>query len=157
MAFLLGIINLMITYKCLGPQDKELFKQIALNFREQDVDDLKANDFLNNKTNIVHVAIDDDKVVGYVLAYRLNRIDNGKDILIIFHLFVLEEYQRQGIGRTLMKRIIDYANEEPLHYALLITQTKNSKARALYESLGGYNHPDDKEVYFWYITGKPKE
>lgn len=145
----------MITYKTLTKDDQELFKQIALNFRNQAVDDQKADEFLNNPVNIVHVAISDEKVVGYVLAYRLNRIDNGKDILIIFHLFVLEDYQRQGIARTLMTRIIDYTNSEPLHYALLITQTDNYKARALYESLGGYSHPDDKEVYFWYITGKP--
>ena len=145
----------MITYKALDTKDIKLLQETAKVFRDQNIDEEKALNFLNNPTNIVHVALDDDKVVGYVLAYRLNRMDNGKDILIIFHLFVKEDHQRMGIGRTLMQRIIDYANSEPLHYALLITQTNNYKARKLYESLGGYNHPDDKEVYFWYITGRP--
>lgn len=145
----------MNEFKTLQVGDEELFKQTVYNFRGQVITTEKAREFLSNPTNIVHVAIDEGKVVGYVLAYRLNRMDNGKDILLIFHLFVAEDHQRQGIARTLMTRIIDYANSEPLHYALLITQTDNFKARALYESLGGYNHPDDKEVYFWYITGKP--
>ena len=145
----------MITYKALDTKDIKLLQETVKVFRDQNIDEEKALNFLNNPTNIVHVALDDDKVVGYVLAYRLNRMDNGKDILIIFHLFVKEDHQRMGIGRTLMQRIIDYANSEPLHYALLITQTNNYKARKLYESLGGYNHPDDKEVYFWYITGRP--
>lgn len=145
----------MITYKALDTKDIKLLQETVKIFRDQNIDEEKALNFLNNPTNIVHVALDDDKVVGYVLAYRLNRMDNGKDILIIFHLFVKEDHQRMGIGRTLMQRIIDYANSEPLHYALLITQTNNYKARKLYESLGGYNHPDDKEVYFWYITGRP--
>ncbi|MBQ0036239.1 MAG: GNAT family N-acetyltransferase [Firmicutes bacterium] len=145
----------MITYKALDTKDIKLLQETVKVFRDQNINEEKALDFLNNPTNIVHVALDDDKVVGYVLAYRLNRMDNGKDILIIFHLFVKEDHQRTGIGRTLMQRIIDYANSEPLHYALLITQTNNYKARKLYESLGGYNHPDDKEVYFWYITGRP--
>lgn len=145
----------MIRYKKLSLGDEQLLKQAVFNFRNQEITDEKAHDFLSNNYNIVHVAIDENKVVGYVLAYRLNRMDNGKDFLIIFHLFVLDAYQRQGIGRNLMTRILDYANSEPLHYALLITQTDNYKARKLYESLGGYNHPDDKEVYFWYITGKP--
>lgn len=145
----------MITYKTLDTKDIKLLQETVKVFRDQNIDEEKAPNFLNNPTNIVHVALDDDKVVGYVLAYRLNRMDNGKDILIIFHLFVKEDHQRMGIGRTLMQRIIDYANSEPLHYALLITQTNNYKARKLYESLGGYNHPDDKEVYFWYITGRP--
>ena len=26
----------------------------------------------------------------------------------------------------------------------------------LYESLGGYNHPQFKETYYWYINGKPQ-
>lgn len=145
----------MITYKTLDIKDIKLLQETVKVFRDQNINEEKALNFLNNPTNIVHVALDDDKLVGYVLAYRLNRMDNGKDILIIFHLFVKEDHQRMGIGRTLMQRIIDYANSEPLHYALLITQTNNHKARKLYESLGGYNHPDDKEVYFWYITGKP--
>lgn len=145
----------MITYKALDTKDIKLLQETVKVFRDQNINEEKALNFLNNPTNIVHVALDDDKVVGYVLAYRLNRMDNGKDILIIFHLFVKEDHQRMGIGRTLMQRIIDYANSEPLHYALLITQTNNYKARKLYESLGGYNHPDDKEVYFWYITGRP--
>lgn len=145
----------MITYKTLIKGDEELLKQTVLNFRNQKISDQKANDFLANPHNIVHVALDNNTVVGYTLAYRMNRMDNGKDILLLFHLFVNENYQRQGIGRTLVQRIIDYAKSEPLHYMLLVTQTDNYKARALYESLGGYNHPDDKEVYFWYITGKP--
>lgn len=145
----------MIEFKKLELGDEELLKQTVYNFRQQEISTEKATDFLNNKMNIVHVAVDEGKVVGYVLAYRLNRMDTGKDFMLIFHLFVAEDHQRQGIARTLMTRVLDYAKSEPLHYVLLITQTENTKARALYESLGGYNHPEDKEVYFWYITGKP--
>lgn len=145
----------MIKFKRLELGDEEYLKQTVLNFRQQTISNEKATSFLSNPTNIVEVAIDDEVVVGYALAYRVNRMDNGKDIMTIFHLFVAEEHQRKGIARTLMTRLLDYAKSEPLHYVLLITQTDNYKARALYESLGGYNHPDDKEVYFWYITGKP--
>lgn len=145
----------MIEFKRLVLGDEELLKQTVYNFRQQVISTEKATSFLSNPTNIVEVGIDEGKVVGYALAYRMNRMDNGKDFMLIFHLFVAEDHQRRGIARTLMTRLLDYAKSEPLHYVLLITQTENAKARALYESLGGYNHPDDKEVYFWYITGKP--
>lgn len=145
----------MIEFKKLTLGDEELLKQTVYNFRQQEITTEKATSFLSNPTNIVEVAIDEGKVVGYALAYQLNRMDNGKDFMLIFHLFVAEDHQRKGIARTIMTRLLDYAKKTPLHYVLLITQTDNSKARALYESLGGYNHPDDKEVYFWYITGRP--
>ena len=39
---------------------------------------------------------------------------------------------------------------------MLITQTDNEAANALYQKLGGYLHPENKNIYYWYITGQPK-
>ena len=85
-------------------------------------------------------------------------MDNGNDIMQIYHLFVNKEYRRRGIARKLIELLLEYAKEENLHYVLLLTGNDDSflPARKLYESLGGYNHPQFKETYYWYISGKPQ-
>jgi len=147
----------MVEFKRLTIDDVDIYQSVVKEFRDQDVTKEKAESFLSNPTNIVYVAHDQRKAAGYIMCYRMNRMDNGHDIMTIFHLFVLETYRRQGIARHLMDLALDYAKREELHYVFLITQNDNTAANALYLSCGGYNHPKDKEVYFWYITGKPME
>ena len=125
-------------------------------FRHQQIDEEKALAFISHPATIVYACMDDGKAVGYCLAYRLPRMDNGSDIMQIYHLFVLEEYRRRGIARTLVQYMLEYAKKEQLHYVFLLTGSTFMPARKLYESLGGYNHPEFKETYYWYITGQPQ-
>lgn len=134
-------------------------KSIVKEFRDQEISDEKARSFVNHPTVICFACIEDERAIGYVYAYRLPRMDNGHDIMQVYHLFVNKEFRKKGIARTLMEMMLNYAKEEQLHYVLLITGNDESylPARKLYDSLGGYNHPIFKETYYWYITGRPKE
>ena len=137
-------------------ENVECLQSIVEVFRHQQIDEQKALAFINHPATIVYVCMDNGKAVGYSLAYRMPRMDNGSDILQIYHLFVLEEYRRRGIARTLINYMLEYAKKEQLHYVFLLTGTSFTPARKLYESLGGYNHPEFKETYYWYITGQPQ-
>jgi ribosomal protein S18 acetylase RimI-like enzyme len=137
-------------------QNVDCLQSIVEVFRHQQIDEEKALAFIQHPATITYVCMDQGKAVGYCLAYRLPRMDNGSDILQIYHLFVLEEYRRQGIARKLVTHMLEYAKQEQLHYVFLLTGTSFTPARKLYESLGGYNHPEFKETYYWYITGQPQ-
>ena len=146
----------MIEIRFLKPGDEIWIHRIAKAFRHDEIDDEKAKDILNRGTVLVGAAMDEDKICGYALAYLLPRLDSGHDVLYFYHLFVLDEYQNQGIGTRLVQMLIDYANEHQLHYFYLITQHDNEKACRLYEKLGGERHPKNDTTYYWYVTGKPK-
>ena len=133
-----------------------VLKSIVKEFRHQDITTEKALDFLTHPSIVCYACVEEEKAIGYIYAYRLPRMDNGHDIMQIYHLFVKEEHRTKGIGRTLMEMMLKYAETEQLHYVLLLTGTDFVPARRLYESLGGYNHPDFKETYYWYITGRPQ-
>lgn len=137
-------------------ENSYVLKSIVKEFRHQDITEEKALNFLNHPSIVCYACVEDNVAVGYIYAYRLPRMDNGNDIMQIYHLFVKETYRRQKIGRTLMEMMLKYAQDEQLHYVLLLTGTDFIPARRLYESLGGYNHPDFKETYYWYITGRPQ-
>ena len=127
----------MIEIRFLKPGDEIWIHRIAAAFRHDVIDDEKAKDILNRGTVIIGAAMDGDKICGYALAYLLPRLDSGNDVLYFYHLFVLDEYQGQGIGTRLVQMLIDYSNEHKLHYFYLITQHDNERARRLYEKLAG--------------------
>lgn len=146
----------MIQYKFLTNEDVEWFQKTVMTFRQQEVTAEKALSVLNNPYIIVQVACEDDAVCGYTLSYRLPRMDNGNDMMEVYHCFVDPRYQRQHIATNMMNNMLDYARKEKIHYFMLITQTDNEAANALYQKLGGYLHPENKNIYYWYITGQPK-
>lgn len=73
-------------------------------------------------------AFDDEKLVGLLRA-----VGDGYSIVFVQDLLVLPTYQRMGIGRQLMKRLLaKYPNVYQLH---LLTG-REERTMAFYESLG---------------------
>lgn len=146
----------MFTYKRLTVDDLPIAKQLVAIFRDQYPDDKKIMLALSDPYIYIYVALQDDDVCGYVKAYRLKRIDCENDFFIVYHCFVQEKYQRNHIASNLMQMILDEAKAVDAYYTFLITQNDNTAAIKLYEALGGYNHPLNKEVFYWYPEGQPK-
>lgn len=142
-------------YKRLTAADLEIAKELVRVFRDQYPSDEKVLRALADPFIYIYVAMKDEEVCGYVKAYRLKRIDEGNDFFMIYHCFVQEKFQRNHIASNLMNLIIEEARREQAYYTFLITQNNNEPAMKLYDSLGGYNHPHNKEVYYWY--SKPAE
>jgi len=73
------------------------------------------------------IAVDQGKVLGYGI---LRQIDSGEVLLIGVH----PDYRRRGIGKQLMKALLDEANRG--ENIFLEVRDSNQPAKALYESLG---------------------
>ena len=140
----------MFVYKRLTVDDLSIAKKLVSIFRNQNPEDEKVLRALADPYIYIYVALLDDDVCGYVKAYRLKRIDCENDFFIVYHCFVQEKYQRNHIASHLMRMILDEAHAVNAYYTFLITQSDNQAAMKLYENLGGYNHPLNKEVYYWY-------
>lgn len=146
----------MIEYRFLDSDDTLRFEKIVELFRHQKVDDDKALSILNNPSILVGLANKDEDICGYTLSYRLPRMDNGNDMMLIYHCFVAEGYKRQGVATRMINMLLEYAKEHDLHYVFLITQEDNEAANSLYQKLGGELHPSNRNLYYWYFTGRPK-
>lgn len=73
-------------------------------------------------------AFDGDRLVGLIRA-----VDDGETILFIQDLLVLPNYQRQGIGRQLVKALVDHYPE--VRQRVLLTDDQPD-TRAFYEKIG---------------------
>ena len=147
----------MVNYRKLDSQDRTWLQKIVEDFRNQHISEEKARAFLDDTHICVYMAYEDQQVCGYVLAYLLPRMDLGNDMMLIYHCFVKEEYRHRHIAQTLMDLTIKDAESLNIHYTFLITQDTNDAANALYTKLNGELHPHNKNVNYWYGSGRPME
>lgn len=128
--------------------------------REMDIDDLKRvvaleeqlftsawreSDFLyeilRNDFSKNYVLEDDGCIVGYIgvwIMYEQAQITT---------IGVDPNYQRRGLGRELMKTVMDIAMEYGCEMMSLEVRVSNHKAISLYESLGFQNVSIRKDYY----------
>ncbi|MFS4445626.1 GNAT family N-acetyltransferase [Maribacter sp. 2307UL18-2] len=100
----------------------------------------RAIEFLNDSRHHLFLALDGSKVVG--MASGVHYVHPDKDpSLFINEVSVLEEYQKQGIGKILVKEIWTYAKTLGCKDAWVGTETSNTAAQKCYMGAGGV--PDD--------------
>lgn len=119
----------MITYTTQGKLDMKavlaLYEAVEWsNYTEQAG---MLEQALKNSLQVI-AAFDEEKLVGLIRA-----VGDGYSIVFVQDILVLPDYQRMGIGRQLMERLLAiYPNIYQLH---LLTG-KEDKTKAFYESLG---------------------
>ncbi len=85
-------------------------------------------------------AWDDDSVIGHAtLVPDVDdpaAVDDAGEIAWELAIFVLQEYQRAGIGTELLEALLGYASEQGVENVWLTVERWNSPAIALYERVG---------------------
>ena len=89
----------------------------------------------SNKTIFV-AEIDDVKIVGMVSVIFLPRLNQLTLEMYIPELIVLENYQKQGIGKKLINSCITLAKERNCHRIRLESGNQRKESHQFYEHLG---------------------
>lgn len=85
---------------------------------------------LNNKLSLWMVAVDDEKVIGYVGSQTvLGETD-------MMNIAVHPDYRKQGIGTALIVGLIDALELRGSHSLMLEVRSSNTPAISVYEKLG---------------------
>lgn len=94
------------------------------------------------KENDMYVSIVNNKVVGFVMVM----LDSGiKDQLWINEIWILRDYQGQGVGKSLMSRIEKSYKEKGISIFKLVAHTQRGGAVDFYKKLK--YHIDNSMVY----------
>ena len=83
--------------------------------------------FLKRNPNTSFVAIENDEVIGIVLAGHDGR--RG----YIYHMCVNENFRKQGIGTQLVERCLSALKEEGINKAALLVFNKNQVGNAFWD------------------------
>lgn len=96
--------------------------------------------------NALFVAVENQQIVGTVIlrhqpetGYKLTNWHNCfdyKDIFVIYTFAVHPQYLKQGIGKKLIKFVLDYAVQMKMKAIRLDVYEKNTPAICLYENMG---------------------
>ena len=79
----------------------------------------------------------DSDAVGFVMTFPFER--DGEPALNLVRLMIDERFQRLGLGRAVMGRLLEMSQEEGFRLMTLSVLPDNGVAIALYESLGFRN------------------
>ena len=68
--------------------------------------------------------------------YQISWIIINKDYAYLEYVCVKKDYQNQGIGKEIMKYIVNFATKEKVSYIELTSNYKREVAHHLYEEFG---------------------
>jgi aminoglycoside 6'-N-acetyltransferase I len=139
--------------RLLGPGDASVLENVAPDVFDDPIDRERADEFLADPRHYLVVAVADGQVVGFVSAVHYVHPDKSRPQLWINEIAVAPPYQRQGIGRRLMQRLLDRGRELGCREAWLGTEPSNTAARRCYAAAGGVEAPYDN-VNFVFDLGQ---
>ena len=82
------------------------------------------------------VAVENNKVVGVLIARIINRLAKKKNILFIDNLIVNKKYRNTGIGKLLIQDATTYAISNDCGALELTSMIENVNAHRFYENNG---------------------
>lgn len=91
---------------------------------------------LGNANTIVLAAIDGSAVVGTLVAYVLDKLEQERSEIYIYDLAVAEEYRRRGIATALIEALGPIAAELGAWVIFVQADYGDEPTIALYEKLG---------------------
>jgi len=125
-----------IEIRVLGEGDAAVLDNVAEDVFDNDIDPDMAQRFLADSAHHIAVALEDDVVIGMASANDYLHPDKPVQFWVN-EMGVAPSHQRRGIGKRLLRRILDLARDLGREEVWLGTEDDNVAARALYKSLDG--------------------
>ena len=99
---------------------------------------------LTNNESVIFFDEDNGKCIGFTQLYPTFDSVNVRQKIVLYDLFVREEYRRKGFAKLLMNAAKQYASDNNFGSIELSTGKTNTQGQSLYESLG---YIRDNEYY----------
>lgn len=109
----------------------------------------RAREFLADPRHHLVVAIEQNRIVGFVSAVHYLHPDKAQPELWINEVGVAPELQGRGVGRALMEATLALGRELQCSVAWVLTERTNTAAMALYARTGA-EEAEEEAVMFTY-------
>lgn len=94
------------------------------------------NKLLGHETTIVLTALQGAEVVGGLVAYELEKLEQQRSEVYIYDLAVSEQHRRRGIATGLIEQVRAIAAERGAHVIFIQADLEDDPAIQLYTKLG---------------------
>ncbi|MBI2075024.1 MAG: GNAT family N-acetyltransferase [Candidatus Levybacteria bacterium] len=117
-----------------------LYNDFVGEDRYSKLDNDSFSDVLNSPNNFVFVAQEQQKIVGFA-TFSVRRVIRYKNpIAELDELYVIPEYRKRGVGKTLMEQVLKKAKELNCYRVFIESQYKHEIGHKFYEALGFKNY-----------------
>lgn len=123
-----------LNYKLFDFEYKNFDSTLNMNWTFSEIGENYFKKVIENGT--VWVAVDKDKVIGYLAGSMKNSNCIVKTVAELDNFYIEEEYRRQGIGRILVNEYKSYCKSKGIDTIDVTTNAKNKNARSFYEANG---------------------
>ena len=106
--------------------------------------------FLKNDRHYLLAAIQGNIPLGFILAYRLQRVDRDQDMMFFYEINVANQHRKKGIGTALINKLKEICRQENILKMFVLTKRSNTAAYNLYKKTGGMADAAGDEVTFVY-------
>ena len=91
---------------------------------------------LGSETVVVLVALQGAEVVGGLVAYELEKIEQRRSEMYIYDLGVAEQHRRRGVATELIEQVRSIASQRGAHVVYVQADLEDEPAIQLYTKLG---------------------
>jgi ribosomal protein S18 acetylase RimI-like enzyme len=136
-----------VEVRLLRRGDEQLLATVAADVFDDPLDAAATAAFLADPRHHLAVALDDGAVVGFASAVVYVHPDKPQPELWINEVGVASSHQRRGLGRELLKALLEVARREHCSEAWVLADRSNTGAQEFYASLGGMRAPEDAVMF----------
>lgn len=141
-----------IAVRMLRADEDEVLSRVAADVFDFAIDPAATRAFLADRHHHIAVAIDDGVVVGFASGVDYLHPDKPPQ-LWVNEVGVSPSHQRQGIGRRVLRCLLDHGRQLGCTEAWVGTEPDNTAARALYARVGGSDPPETFVLYAFDLDG----
>ena len=132
--------------RILGLGDRELLQRADANVFDNPIDPNLVSEFLSDARHHIAVALDNDQVVGFASGVHYVHPDKPAEMWIN-EVGVAPAYRARGIGRAVVRKLLDHAKTLGCREAWVLTDRGNEAAMRLYASMQEAQPPGDQEMF----------
>lgn len=136
----------MFTIKILAKDDLALLMNVADDVFDNPVDETFAREFLDDPRHHIVAAVSGGVIVGFASAVHYIHPDKPPE-LWINEVGVAASHQGRGIGKAIMKEMLQLGRQLGCKNAWVLTDRGNEPANRLYQSAGGQVGEEDTVMY----------
>ena len=140
-----------IQVKLLDRDEADLLSQVAPEVFDDPIDPPVARAFLDDDRHHLAVAVEAGRIVGFVSAVLYLHPDKPRPELWINEVGVAPTHQGRGLGKAMLKLILQSGRQRDCAEAWVLTDRDNSRAMGLYQSCDGREAPRDQVMFTYFL------
>lgn len=138
--------------KVLRGSDAAVLDNVAQDVFDNALEPRLVSEFLADDRHVLAVAVDQGQVIGFASGVHYVHPDKPRE-LWINEVGVAPSHQGRGVGKAVMRALLQHAKELGCREAWVLTDRSNTAARSLYASTGGQEADGDHVMFNFELGG----